>query len=509
MQILETGEDWRRLAEDVRQTTPKNLWIDGEERPACNAGGFKSVDPFRECDVATIALASELDIDAAVSAADAAFRSGVWSALPPRDRAAVLFRFADLIEQDAKAIAAIECLEVGKPVSAILAEDIPVALMTLRFMAEAADKLEGHTGASRHDVLALTLREPLGVVGAISPWNYPLMLAIWKIAPALAAGNTVVLKPAEQASLSALRLGAMFKAAGGPDGVLNIITGPGEITGRALALHPGVAKITFTGSTEVGRKLFAYAGQSSIKRIALECGGKSPQIFFPDMPDIHKGVEGAVRGAFANQGEVCNAGTRILVHRDIYTDFLDLFTQMTPELYQCGDPMDPATTMGTLISRDDQQRVLRMVSAGVDEGARLVFGGTAREGGGCFVEPTLFADASNQMSIAQQEIFGPVATVIPFESEKEAVSIANDSVYGLAAAVWTQDGARGLRMAKAIQAGTIWINCFDDGDMTIPFGGYKQSGHARDRSFESLREFTQTKAVWMDLASAAVEGQGA
>jgi gamma-glutamyl-gamma-aminobutyraldehyde dehydrogenase len=394
---------------------------------------------------------------------------------------------------------------MGKPISDMLVSDLPAVVQTLRFMAECIDKVEGAVTSTEWSVVHFVLREPLGVVGAISPWNYPLLMATWKIAPALAAGNSVVLKPAEQSPLSALRLAELFCEAGGPPGVLNVVNGMGEVAGKALALHPDVAKLTFTGSTEVGKLILQYAGQSNMKHVALECGGKSPQIFVGDLPDLDRAVRAAYTGIFSNMGEVCNAGSRILVDRSIYTDFVDRFASRGRDAYQPGDPLDPATNMGPLVTTEAQRRVLGYIESGRKEGARLVFGGGVPKGleRGAYVAPTLFADVDNRMTIARDEIFGPVASVIPFGSLDEAVAIANDTIYGLAAGIWTRDLDKAHRLIKEIEAGVIWVNCFDEGDMTQPFGGIKQSGNARDKCFESLLAYTQSKSAWIRLSESA------
>jgi acyl-CoA reductase-like NAD-dependent aldehyde dehydrogenase len=349
----------------------------------------------------------------------------------------------------------------------------------------------------------MVLREPLGVVGCISPWNYPLLMATWKIAPALAAGNTVVLKPAEQSPLSAIRLAELFMQAGGPAGVFNVVNGYGETAGKALALHNDVAKVSFTGSTEVGKLLMQYAGQSNMKRVALECGGKSPQIFMADLPNLELAVASAIDGIYSNMGEVCSAGSRLLVERPIYDEFMAQFIAQGQHAYVAGEPLDPATNMGPLVDCESQQRVLSMIAAGKKEGAKLHFGGDTPLGldDGAYVNPTLFGDVNNQMSIARQEIFGPVASVIPFDGTAEALEIANDSIYGLAAGIWTSDINRAFRLVKNIEAGVVWVNNYEDGDMTQPFGGYKQSGHARDKCMESLKSYTQSKSAWIRLAS--------
>ncbi len=493
--------DWQKVAVDTLRAVDSRLFVDGEFRASPEGGVIETVNPTTGAVMLEVTAASPADVDRAVQAARRAFRAGAWSKLAPRERMAVMYRWADLIEANAASLSVLETLDMGKPIRDVIAGDLPSVAGFIRFCAECIDKIDGRVTSTDPGALHMILREPLGVVGAISPWNYPMLMATWKIAPALAAGNSVVLKPAEQAPLSCLRLGQLFVEAGGPPGVLNVLNGIGEVAGRALALHPGVDKISFTGSTQVGKLMLVYSGQSNMKKVALECGGKSPQIFLEDLPDIDRAVEAAFRGIFGNQGEVCNAGSRLLVARSIHDEFVERFTARAALAFTPGDPLDPATSMGPLVDRESQRRVLSMIQTGVSEGARLAMGGDAPAAlpEGAYVNPTLFTGVSSTMAIAREEIFGPVASMIAFDTVEEAIEIANDSIYGLAASVWTRDLSTAIHCVRAIEAGVVWVNTFDEGDMTQPFGGFKQSGNAKDNCIDSVRSYMQEKSAWIRL----------
>jgi len=495
-----TREHWEALAASLHIDT--GLFIDGQFVPAIDGASMDCVSPRDGAVIAVVAKGDAADVDRAVASCTAAWRDGRWRLLAPRTRLAVMLKWADLIEQDRHQLAVMESLDMGKPVSDVLNIDLPEIQKTIRYFAECIDKIEGSVTSTDASALHLITREPLGVVGAITPWNYPMLMAVWKLAPILAAGNCVVLKPAEQAPLTCLRLARLFVEAGGPPGVFNVVNGLGAQAGKALALHPHVQKITFTGSTPVGKLLMGYAGQSNMKRIALETGGKSPQIFMPDLYDLDAAIDRAIGGIFDNAGQVCNAGSRLLVHRSLHERFVERFTARTDALYRLGDPLDPATTMGPLVSQAQRQNVVQRVALAQQQGARLVLGGAANtvpSEAGAYVAPTLFVDARQDMSIVQEETFGPVASVQVFDSEAQAIALANDSIYGLAASVWTSDLKTAHRMVAALQAGVIWVNCFGDGDMTQPFGGYKQSGNSRDKHKDSLLSYMQTKSAWFQL----------
>ncbi|SOD95462.1 aldehyde dehydrogenase [Caenispirillum bisanense] len=477
------------------------LFIDGRFVDAVGGGRFETVNPATGAVVAEVARGTAVDVERAVASAHRAFRSGVWSRRDPRDRMTVLARFADLIEAHAEEFALLDTLDMGKPISDMLNIDIPGSLSSIRFFAEAVDKMEGVVTNTTASAVHYIVRQPLGVCGLVVPWNYPLMMAAWKLGPALATGNSVVLKPAEQSPLSALLLARLFVEAGGPDGVFNVVTGFGEEAGKPLALHMNVDKIGFTGSGEVGKLMLIYAGQSNMKRVTTECGGKSPQIVLADCEDLQTVAATAVGAIYGNQGEVCSAGSRILVERPVYEEFIHHFTEAARTAHQPGDPLDPATTMGPLVTAEQQQRVLGYVDIGRKEGARLAFGGKVPDAfqAGCYVEPTLFTDVDNSMRIAQEEIFGPVASIIPVDDVDHAIAVANDTIYGLAASIWTTNVKTAHRFARDIDAGIVWINAYEAGDATTPWGGFKQSGNGRDKCLEALTQYTQTKSVWVDL----------
>ena len=492
---------WRSRAAKLNPET--RLFIDGSFVEPRAGGTFATVNPATEKVITRMAKGTAEDVDRAVKAARAAFNAGSWSRMAPRDRMTVLYKFAELIGEHAEEFALLDTLDMGKPINDMLTIDVPVSKLTIQFFAECIDKMEGAVTQTSSDAFHYITREPLGVVACIVPWNYPLMMAAWKIAPALAAGNSVVLKPAEQSPMSALLLARLFMEAGAPAGVLNVVNGLGEEAGKALALHMDVDKIAFTGSVEVGKLMLVYAGQSNLKRVTTECGGKTPQIVMADVPDLDVAVQYAVNGIFGNQGEVCNAGSRLLVDESICDAFVDKFVARAKSAFVPGDPLDPATTMGPLVTEEQLNRVLGYVDAGRKEGAKVVVGGgrPRTQPKGFYMEPTLFQGVKPAMKIAQEEIFGPVAAVLPFKSIEEALSVANGTIYGLAASIWTRDVSTAHKMARAVQAGVVWVNCFDHGDMTQPWGGFKQSGTGRDKCFESLLAHTQTKSVWVHLGN--------
>ena len=489
--------DWHERAGALRYAT--GHFIDGGHEEARPGQTFVVTNPATGEPLCEVAAGTAADIDRAVASGRRAFKSGVWRRMAPRDRMAVLTRFASLLAANAERLALLDTLTMGKPISDMLNIDVPSAVQTFTYFAELIDKIDGAVTSTASDAFHYITREPLGVVGCIVPWNYPLLMASWKVAPALAAGNSVVLKPAEQSPLSALVMAELFVEAGGPPGVFNVVNGLGEAVGSALALHMDVNKIAFTGSTEVGKLMLVYAGQSNMKRVSLECGGKSPQIFLSDLGDIDRAVTYAINGIFGNMGEVCNAGSRLLIDRPIADEFIARFVERGRDAYRAGDPLDPATNLGPLVTGSHCARVVSYIESAKREGAKLEFGGNRPDRAGSYVNPTLFSGVETRMTIAREEIFGPVAAAIVVDGLEHALAVANDSIYGLAASVWTRDLNTAHKAVRDLEAGVIWVNCFDHGDMTQPFGGYKQSGQGRDKCLESLLGYMQTKSAWIHL----------
>jgi aldehyde dehydrogenase (NAD+) len=456
-----------------------------------------TVDPATEQPIARIAEADAADIDAAVRAARAAFE-GEWGQGRAAERGQALLRLAALIRENIEALIALESLDSGKPVAAIRRQDLPAVLDTLTYYAGWADKINGQVIPARQDALTYTVREPLGVVGAIVPWNFPLMIGMWKMAPALACGCTIVLKPAELTSLTALRIGELALEAGLPPGVLNVVPGLGKVAGAALVDHPDVDKVTFTGSPSVGREILRGAA-GNLKRVTLELGGKSANIIFPDA-DLGAAVRAAAAGIFFNSGQVCSAGSRILVHDAIYDEVVERLVERARAV-RLGDPRDPSTTMGPLVSAGQMARVLDYIAIGRDEGARLAAGGARHGELGYFVAPTVFAGVAHDMRISQEEIFGPVAAVIRFRDDEEAIRLANGTRYGLAAGVWSADIARVHRFARRLKAGTVWINTYGPTDVRLPWGGARDSGFGREHGDAAIENFTEPKVVWINTAA--------
>src|ERR1700730_15320382 len=485
----------RDMAPASSITKDRLLLIDGRNVPSRPGRSFKSLNPATEQVIATVAEGNEIDVDHAVAAARRAFE-GPWRTMRAAERGHILFRWAELLKQHADEIVELESLDAGKPIAAVMRQDFPAALDTLTYYAGWADKISGEVVSTRDDALTYTLREPVRVVAVMVPWNYPLMIGRWKLAPALACGCTIVMKPAELTSLSALRLGELALEAGLPPGALNIVTGPGRVVGDALVNHPDVDKVTFTGSPGVGRGILRGAA-GNFKRVSLELGGKSANVIFDDA-DIEAASKAAASGIFFNAGQVCSAGSRVLAHEKVYDEVLDRFTQRAKAI-RMGDPADRTTALGPVISEKQLKSILDYVDIGQNEGALLTTGGKRIGDRGYFISPAVFADVKHEMRISQEEIFGPVVSVIKFRDEADALRIANGTAYSLAAGVWSRDIGRVQRFAKKANAGTVWINTYGYTDVRLPWGGVRDSGFGREHGTAAIDKFTEPKAVWMNL----------
>ncbi len=492
------GADWHIRAKELR---PDNqLWIGGEFVDAQSKRTFPDYSPIDGSHITDVAAGDVEDIDRAVGVALRTFEAGIWRMAPISHRKKVLLRWSDLIREHLDELALLETMDVGKPISESLRVDVQSAASCIQWYAEAIDKLYGEVGPSGPMALSLVEREPLGVIGAVVPWNYPLIISSWKIAPALATGNSVILKPAEQSPLSALLLARLAKEAGLPDGVLNVVPGLGPEAGAALGRHPAVAKISFTGSNDTGRLFLRYAAETNMKQVSLELGGKSPQIVFGDSYDIDATIATIAAGIFYNQGQTCNAGSLLIVERGIAETVIEGIIKIANDLRPT-DPLDPACRLGAIVSPEQLTNVLRYIREGEDDGARTLAGGqqVLTETGGTYLNPTVLDNVETSMSVYQEEIFGPVISCLRFDNEEEALRLAQNTRYGLAAGLWTSDLKRAHRVAKSLQAGTVWVNTFDASDVTVPFGGFKASGNGRDKSLHAIDGYTQLKTTWFDL----------
>jgi len=473
------------------------LLINNQWLKASSGRTFPTVNPATGEEICQVAEADSADVDRAVRAARAAFERGPWHKMAAAERGRLLNKLADLIEKNAEDLARLESLDNGKPYKVALTADVPLTVACYRYYAGWADKVQGRTIPISGNYFCYTRLEPVGVVGQIIPWNFPMLMQAWKLAPALACGNTVVLKPAEQTPLTALRVGELIVEAGFPEGVVNILPGYGPTAGQAIARHMDVDKVAFTGSTEVGHLVMEAAAQSNLKRVTLELGGKSPNIVFADA-DMNAAIEGSHFALFFNQGQCCCAGSRLFVERKAYDEFVERSVARAKRR-TVGDPFDPATEQGPQVDDAQFQKVMQYIEAGRNEGARLMCGGDRSGDRGYFIQPTVFADVRDEMTIAQDEIFGPVMAIIPFDSIDEVIDRANRTLYGLAAAVWTRDISKATTIANGVRAGTVWVNCYDVFDAAAPFGGFKQSGMGRELGEYGLQQYTEVKTVTVAL----------
>jgi gamma-glutamyl-gamma-aminobutyraldehyde dehydrogenase len=476
-------------------------FIDGKFVPAQSGKTFATLNPATGQKLADVSEGDVADVDLAVAAAKRAFEKGSWSKMAPRERKKVLLKLADLIEANLPELAVMETADSGKPISDAIGVDLPDTIETLRWHAEAVDKIYDQISPAPHDVVSMIVREPIGVVGTVLPWNFPLFVAMWKIAPALAGGNSLVVKPAEQTPLTTLRLAALAAEAGIPEGVFNVVPGFGETAGQRIGRHMDIGCVSFTGSGEVGRYFLKYSAESNMKRIVLECGGKSPAIVMSDASNMKALADNVASGILFCQGENCSAGSRLIVHKDAKDRVLEALVP-TFKSWTVGDPLKKETKIGAMIEKQHLDKVLSYIDIGKKEGGKIALGGNRilEETGGYFVEPTIFDGVNNSMRIAREEIFGPVLSVITFSDTEEAVRIANDTSYGLAASLYTDDLNTAHKVARAIRAGTVSINCYSEGDMAVPFGGYKESGFGgKDKSLMAHDQYTETKTIWIQL----------
>lgn len=496
-----TTIDWHQKAKALRFRT--GAFIDGDFVEARSGRSFQSVSPVDGRVLTDIACCGAEDVDIAVAAARRAFEDGRWRGQAPADRKAVLCRLADLIRAHRDELALLETLDMGKPIADSTSIDVRATANCFDWYGEAIDKIYDEIAPTAPGTVAMVTREPLGVVAAVVPWNFPMVMAAWKVAPALATGNSVVLKPSEMSSLSALRLAELAAEAGVPPGVFNVITGWGPETGRALGLHMDVDGLFFTGSTQVGKHFMEYSAQSNLKRLGLELGGKSPNLILGSYRNIRHAAEVSAGSAFFNQGEMCTCPSRLIVEDSVHDEVVEILRERATTFVP-GNPLDPLTTMGALVSENHAERVLDFVDVARQDGATLALGGNRvhAESGGSYVQPTIFTDVGNHMRIAREEVFGPLLSVIRVRDVDEAIKVANDSCFGLASAVWTDDLATAHKVSGAIRAGLVYVNCYDCDDMTTPFGGFKESGIGRDKSLHALDKYTEMKTTWMNVSGA-------
>ncbi len=480
---------------------PSKLFINGDYHKSISENSFDNISPIDGKIINKVYISQQEDIDLAVSKAREAFSRGSWSNLPPGKRKKILLKFAELLERDRLELSLLDTMDMGKTINDTYNADLPTSIDNIEWYAEIIDKLFDDISPSSKEYMGLITKEPIGVVAAIVPWNYPLWMAIWKIAPALITGNSVILKPAEQSPMSAIKIGSLLSEAGIPDGVFSVLPGDGPITGKALCLHNDIDCVAFTGSGEVGKLVLQYSGQSNMKKVQLECGGKSPNIIFSDCNDLDAAAEASAYAIFGNQGEVCSAGSRLIIQKEIEDDFVNKVAELSRNM-QPADPFDPESFAGAIVNNEQLEKINKYVNIGKEEGAEVKVGGNIimKETGGCYFEPTIFKNVKNSMKIAQEEIFGPVLTTLTFSNFDEAIAMANDTEYGLAAGVWTSDINKAIKASREIRAGTVYINNYEEGvDSTIPLGGYKQSGIGRDNGYQALENYLQVKSTWIKI----------
>lgn len=480
---------------------PSDLFINGKYQKSISDNFFDNISPINGKIVNKVSFAQKEDVDFAVTRARKVFNKGYWSNLSPAQRKKILLKFAELLERDRLELSLLDTIDMGKTINDTFNADLPTSIDNIEWYAEIIDKLFDDISPSSKKYMGLITKEPVGVVAAIVPWNYPLWMAIWKIAPALIAGNSVILKPAEQSPMSAIKIGSLLSEAGLPDGVFSVLPGDGPLTGKSLCIHNDIDCVAFTGSGEVGKLILQYSGQSNMKRVQLECGGKSPNIIFADYPDLDAAAEASAYAIFGNQGEVCSAGSRLIIQKEIEKDFIKKISEISKKM-QPSNPLSPDSFAGAIVNKEQLEKINKYVTLGKEEGAEIEIGGniTMKDTGGFYHEPTIFKNVSNNMRIAQEEIFGPVLTTMNFTTYQEAINIANDSQFGLAAGVWTKDINKAIKASREIKAGTVYINNYEEGvDSTIPLGGYKQSGIGRDNGYQALENYLQVKSTWIKI----------
>ena len=491
---LLTAAQYAALAESI--PLPTQAFVDGAFRPALSGKTFETTNPATGQVLTQIAACGPEDVDMAVAAAKAAFEDGRWSRLSPNERKHILLRFAELLEQNAHELAVMETLDSGKPIRECQNTDVPEAIHTIRWHAELIDKIYDHTAPVGTNALALVVREPIGVVGLVLPWNFPLLMLAWKIGPSLAAGCSIIVKPAKETTLTALRVAELAHRAGVPAGVFNVLPGGGREVGEPLGRHRDVTMVSFTGSTDTGRLFLQYAAESNLKRVVLECGGKNPAVVLNDVKDLDTAAQHIVAGAFWNMGENCSASSRLIVHEDMKADLL-AHIGVHMRNWKMGDPLDPDNRLGAMVSKAHFEKVSSYFAHAAEEKLAVAFGGQTKQG--VFVQPTVVDGVGRDSRLFQEEIFGPILAVTTFRTVEEAIALANDSVYGLAASVYTDDLRNAIKVARAIHAGVVTVNCFGEGDITTPFGGYKESGFGgRDKSQWAHDQYTEIKTIWVD-----------